>query len=99
MLQTRALLAFGRRGEQPTPTPRSGPVLAERPMGQDSLLRGPIAIRQGKDRRTTHFARGLDTLPDAEETDKPDEKKAESEVPLQRAGVVDSRRQAQHVAP
>lgn len=66
---------------------------------KNSLLRGPIAIRQGKNRRTTHFARGLDALPDAEETDKPDEKKAESEVPLQRAGVVDSRRQAQHVAP
>lgn len=64
-----------------------------------TLRPGPVSMRQGRDRSTTHFPRGLDALPDAEETDQPDEKKAESKVPLQRAGAVDSRRQAQHVAP
>lgn len=56
-------------------------------------------MRQGRDRSTTHFARGLDALPDAEETDQPDEEKAESKVPLESAQFVDSRRQAQHIAP
>ena len=37
----------------------------------------------GREGSRTHFARGLDALPDAEETDQPDEQEAESEVPLQ----------------
>ena len=56
-------------------------------------------MRQGRVRSTTHLPRGLDTLPDAEEADQPDKEKAESKVPLQGARVVNSRRQAQHVAP
>lgn len=36
-----------------------------------------------RDRSTTHFPCGLDAFPDAEETDQPHEKKAESKVPLQ----------------
>lgn len=47
----------------------------------------------------THFARGLDALPDAEETDQPDEQEAESEVPLQRARLVNPGRQAQNLPP
>lgn len=38
MLQTRVWLAFRRQVKQPTPIPRSGPVLAERPMGQEELF-------------------------------------------------------------
>lgn len=70
------------------PTPRAGPVSGKKGCGAgDALWQGPISIRQGMDRRTdrntTHFPGGLDALPDAEETDQPDEKKAESKVPLQ----------------
>ena len=53
----------------------------------------------GREGSRTHFARGLDALPDAEETDQPDEQEAESEVPLQRARLVNPGRQAQHLPP
>lgn len=42
---------------------------------------------------------GVHTLPDAEEAHQPDEQQAEGQVPLERAGVVNPRGQAQHVAP
>lgn len=88
MLQTRALLVSRGLVYQPAPSPRSGPVSGRKDCGAGGALwRGPLSMRQGRERRrdrsTTHFPRGLDAFPDAEETDQPHEKKAESKVPLQ----------------
>lgn len=88
MLQTRALPVFRGLVYQPAPPPRSGPVSGREDCGAGGALwRGPLSTRQGRERRrdgsATHFPRGLDAFPDAEETDQPHEQKAESKVPLQ----------------
>lgn len=71
----------------PHPLPGQGQFRAGRTVGQDHWG-GPLSMRQGREKRrkvrsTTHLPRGLDAFPDAEETDQPHEKKAESKVPLQ----------------
>ena len=68
-------------------------------MGAEPTLQRARLHEAGGEGSTTHFARGLDALPDAEETDQPDEEEAESKVPLQSTRFVNSRRQAQHLPP
>lgn len=46
----------------------------------------------------THFPRGLDSLPDAEEADDPHCQETQGQVPLQGPDVLDPGGDAQHVA-
>ena len=53
----------------------------------------------GREGSRTHFARGLDALPDAEVADDPGEQETQGQLPAQAAQVLDARADAQNTSP
>lgn len=59
-------------------------------MGAEPTLQRARLHEAGGEGSTTHFARGLDALPDAEVADDPGEQEAQGQLPAQGTQVLDA---------